>query len=126
MFAIVHVCVVVVVPRWYCIYHFITCIYNSTEYSCLFYTSHQKETIVGIDLGTTNSLIAIVREDTRQPLALREIDGLTLVPSIVHFDEYGGATVGNTAKEKLIAEPHRTIYSAKRLMGCLLYTSRCV
>lgn len=77
----------------------------------------QKETIVGIDLGTTNSLIAIVREDTRQPLALREIDGLTLVPSIVHFDEYGGATVGNTAKEKLIAEPHRTIYSAKRLMG---------
>lgn len=77
----------------------------------------QKETIVGIDLGTTNSLIAIVREDTRQPLALREIDGLTLVPSIVHFDEYGGATVGNNAKEKLIAEPHRTIYSAKRLMG---------
>ena len=77
----------------------------------------QKETIVGIDLGTTNSLIAIVREDTRQPLALREIDGLTLVPSIVHFDEYGGATVGNPAREKLIAEPHRTIYSAKRLMG---------
>ncbi len=77
----------------------------------------QKETIVGIDLGTTNSLIAIVREDTRQPLALREIDGLTLVPSIVHFDEYGGVTVGNPAREKLIAEPHRTIYSAKRLMG---------
>ncbi|OSZ82017.1 Fe-S protein assembly chaperone HscA [Chitinophagaceae bacterium IBVUCB1] len=77
----------------------------------------QKETIVGIDLGTTNSLIAIVREDTRQPLALREVDGLTLVPSIVHFDEYGGATVGNPARQKLIAEPHRTIYSAKRLMG---------
>lgn len=77
----------------------------------------QNETIVGIDLGTTNSLIAIVREDTRQPLALREIDGLTLVPSIIHFDEYGGVTVGNPAREKLIAEPHRTIYSAKRLMG---------
>jgi molecular chaperone HscA len=77
----------------------------------------QKETIVGIDLGTTNSLIAIVREDTRQPLALREIDGLTLVPSIIHFDEAGNITVGNAAKEKLIAEPHRTIYSVKRLMG---------
>lgn len=77
----------------------------------------QNETIVGIDLGTTNSLIAIVREDTRQPLALREIDGLTLVPSIIHFDEYGGVTVGNPAREKLIAEPHLTIYSAKRLMG---------
>jgi molecular chaperone HscA len=77
----------------------------------------QKEVIVGIDLGTTNSLIAIVREDTRQPIALREVDGLTLVPSIVHFDEIGNITVGNPAREKLIAEPHRTIYSAKRLMG---------
>src|SRR6185312_11779452 len=77
----------------------------------------QEETIVGIDLGTTNSLIAIVRQDTRQPIALREVDGLTLVPSIVHFDEYRGATVGNKAKELLVAEPERTIYSVKRLMG---------
>jgi molecular chaperone HscA len=77
----------------------------------------QEETIVGIDLGTTNSLIAIVRSDTHQPIALREIDGLTLVPSIVHFDTYGNVTVGNPAKELLVAEPERTIYSAKRLMG---------
>jgi molecular chaperone HscA len=77
----------------------------------------EEEIIVGIDLGTTNSLIAIVRKDERQPIALRETDGLTLVPSIVHFDEHGNVTVGNPAKEKLIEEPHRTIYSAKRLMG---------
>ncbi len=77
----------------------------------------QKEIIVGIDLGTTNSLIAIVRTDTREPIALREIDGLTLVPSIVHFDAYGNVTVGNPAKELLIKEPERTIYSVKRLMG---------
>ena len=77
----------------------------------------QKEAIVGIDLGTTNSLIAIVREDTRQPIALREVDGLTLVPSIVHFDTTGNVTVGSAAKEHLIAEPERTIYSVKRLMG---------
>lgn len=76
-----------------------------------------EEIIVGIDLGTTNSLIAIVRNDTRQPLALKETDGLTLVPSIVHFDEYGNTTVGNAAKEKLLAQPERTIYSVKRLMG---------
>lgn len=76
-----------------------------------------EEIIVGIDLGTTNSLIAIVRNDTRQPLALKETDGLTLVPSIVHFDEYGNTTVGTAAKEKLVAEPERTIYSVKRLMG---------
>jgi molecular chaperone HscA len=77
----------------------------------------QNDTIVGIDLGTTNSLIAIVRQDTHEPIALREIDGLTLVPSIVHFDEYGNVSVGNVAKEKLVTEPHRTIYSVKRLMG---------
>lgn len=77
----------------------------------------QQETIVGIDLGTTNSLIAIVREDTKQPIALREIDGLTLVPSIVYFDEMGGAEVGNTARTMLLRAPERTIYSAKRLMG---------
>lgn len=77
----------------------------------------QKDTIVGIDLGTTNSLIAIVRPDERQPIALRETDGLTLVPSIVHFDKEGNVTVGNAAKQLLVAEPERTIYSAKRLMG---------
>jgi Fe-S protein assembly chaperone HscA len=77
----------------------------------------QEETIVGIDLGTTNSLIAIVRADTHQPIALKETDGLALVPSIVHFDEYGNTTVGNPAKKLLLAEPERTIYSVKRLMG---------
>src|SRR3954469_8488838 len=77
----------------------------------------QEETIVGIDLGTTNSLIAIVRGDTHEPIALKETDGLALVPSIVHFDEYGNATVGNPAKELLITQPERTIYSVKRLMG---------
>jgi molecular chaperone HscA len=77
----------------------------------------QEETIVGIDLGTTNSLIAIVHPDTKQPIALKEIDGLTLVPSIVNFDEYGNPSVGAIARERLIAEPERTIYSVKRLMG---------
>jgi molecular chaperone HscA len=77
----------------------------------------QQEIIVGIDLGTTNSLIAIVRSDTHEPIALREIDGLTLVPSIVHFDAMGGVTVGNPAKGLLVKEPERTIYSVKRLMG---------
>lgn len=79
----------------------------------------EEEIIVGIDLGTTNSLIAIVREDDgqRRPIALRETDGLTLVPSIVHFGRNGEVHVGNEAKEHLVAEPERTIYSVKRLMG---------
>jgi molecular chaperone HscA len=77
----------------------------------------KTETIVGIDLGTTNSLIAIVREDTKKAIALREIDGLTLVPSVVHFDQFGNPSVGIAAAEKLISDPQNTIYSVKRLMG---------
>lgn len=77
----------------------------------------KSESIVGIDLGTTNSLIAIVREDSKKAIALREIDGLTLVPSVVHFDEFGNPSVGITASEKLISDPKNTIYSVKRLMG---------
>ena len=70
-------------------------------------------------MGTTNSLIAIVREDegVRRPVALRETDGLTLVPSIIHFGANGDVHVGTEAREKLIQEPERTIYSVKRLMG---------
>ncbi len=79
----------------------------------------EEEMIVGIDLGTTNSLIAIVRDEdgARRPIALRETDGLTLVPSIVHFGKNDEVHVGNEAREHLIAEPERTIYSVKRLMG---------
>jgi molecular chaperone HscA len=79
----------------------------------------EKEAIVGIDLGTTNSLVAIVREDdgVRHPVALRETDGLTLVPSVVYFGPDGTAKVGTEAKEHLVTDPERTVYSAKRLMG---------
>lgn len=77
----------------------------------------KNDTIVGIDLGTTNSLIAIVREDSKQAIALKEIDGLALVPSVVHFDTFGNPSVGSKAAEKLISEPQNTIYSVKRLMG---------
>jgi molecular chaperone HscA len=77
----------------------------------------QAEMIVGIDLGTTNSLVAIIHPDTKQPTALREFDGSSIVPSVVHFDEYGNAEVGERAKPFLEADPANTIFSAKRLMG---------
>ena len=77
----------------------------------------QAEIIVGIDLGTTNSLVAIIHPDTRQPLALKEHDSSSLVPSVVHFDAQGNVTVGEAAKKFLITEPQNTIFSAKRLMG---------
>ena len=77
----------------------------------------KEEIIVGIDLGTTNSLIAIIHPDTRQAVALKEHDSSSLVPSIVYFDKIGNVIVGNEAKEFLITSPERTIFSAKRLLG---------
>ena len=77
----------------------------------------KQEMIVGIDLGTTNSLVAIIHPDTKQPVALKEFDGLSLVPSIIHFDTSGHITVGDDARKYLLKEPHNTIFSIKRLMG---------
>lgn len=77
----------------------------------------QNEMIVGIDLGTTNSLVAIIHPETRQPVVLKEHDGVSLVPSIVHFGEQGQVTVGDEAKKFLVTEPQHTIFSVKRLMG---------
>lgn len=77
----------------------------------------KEEIIVGIDLGTTNSLVAIIHPETKQPVALKEHNTSSLVPSIIHFDEIGNVTVGEKAKNYLISEPQNTIFSAKRLMG---------
>jgi len=77
----------------------------------------QQELIVGIDLGTTNSLVAFIHPETRKPVALKDVGGASLLPSIIYFDESDSAIVGDQAKEKLIQEPERTIFSAKRLMG---------
>ncbi len=77
----------------------------------------QDEMIVGIDLGTTNSLVAIIHPETKQPVALKEHDSSSLVPSVVHFDETGNIVVGEEAKMQLISQPQNTIFSAKRLMG---------
>jgi molecular chaperone HscA len=77
----------------------------------------KEEMIVGIDLGTTNSLVAIIHPETKKPVALREHDSSSLVPSVVHFDETGNAVVGETARQYLETDPANTIFSAKRLMG---------
>jgi molecular chaperone DnaK len=85
--------------------------------------------VVGIDLGTTNSLVAYMQGDA--PVVIPGVDGSNLVPSVVALDpmpapmpsslsEGGGrpsVTVGNTARKALIETPERVIYSVKRLMG---------
>lgn len=77
----------------------------------------KAEMIVGIDLGTTNSLVAIIHPETKQPVALKEHDSSSLVPSVVHFDVFGNPEVGQGAKQFLETDPANTIFSAKRLMG---------
>ncbi len=73
------------------------------------------EHIVGIDLGTTNSLVAYMEGD--RPVVIPGEDGSNLVPSIVALDESGQIVVGNAARKYLIETPDHTIYSVKRLMG---------
>lgn len=77
----------------------------------------QAEMIVGIDLGTTNSLVAIIHPESKLPVALKEFNTSSLVPSVVHFDAFGNAEVGENAKQYLETDPSNTIFSAKRLMG---------
>jgi molecular chaperone HscA len=77
----------------------------------------QAEMIVGIDLGTTNSLIAIVHPETKQPICLKEHNANSIVPSIIYFDENNNIVVGEEAEKKLELNPENTIFSAKRLMG---------
>ncbi|HEX8507773.1 MAG TPA: Fe-S protein assembly chaperone HscA [Hymenobacter sp.] len=81
-------------------------------------TFQQEEIIVGIDLGTTNSLVAYVHPDSRQPVAINDQGRGSIVPSVVHFPADGAdPVVGTEAREFLLTDPQRTIYSVKRLLG---------
>jgi Fe-S protein assembly chaperone HscA len=72
--------------------------------------------VVGIDLGTTNSLVAYVAHDGA-PRVVRDKSGDGLVPSIVSLDSSGAALVGREAARRLLTDPARTVYSVKRFMG---------
>jgi Fe-S protein assembly chaperone HscA len=73
--------------------------------------------IVGIDLGTTNSLVAYLDAQTKTPKCIEGPHGSTLCPSIVSLDPDGNIIVGEAARRRLLTQPERTIYSVKRLMG---------
>lgn len=76
----------------------------------------KEEIIVGIDLGTTNSLVAFINPD-KNPQVINDAGKGVLVPSVVHFGNTGDVLVGNEAKEFLITDPQNTIFSVKRLLG---------
>ena len=78
--------------------------------------NNEDQTILGIDLGTTNSLVAVWQED--RPVVLRPEewnDGR--IPSVLHFPEEGGVVVGRNARALAADEPENTLFSVKRLMG---------
>lgn len=76
----------------------------------------KEELIVGIDLGTTNSLVAFINPDGN-PQVINDTGKGLLVPSVIHFQPDGSVIVGNDAKEFLISDPQNTIFSVKRLLG---------
>jgi Fe-S protein assembly chaperone HscA len=71
--------------------------------------------VVGIDLGTTNSLVAYVKDGT--PYVIRDRSGDGLVPSIVSASGDGTIYVGREAQRRLLTDPRHTVYSVKRFMG---------
>jgi molecular chaperone DnaK len=73
--------------------------------------------IVGIDLGTTYSLIAYLDKESGQPRCIPGPYGTPLLPSTVSVDAGGAIVVGEPARRRLLTQPERTIYSVKRLMG---------
>jgi Fe-S protein assembly chaperone HscA len=73
--------------------------------------------IVGIDLGTTNSLVAYTDPQTNAPKCIVGPSGSTLCPSVVSVDADGSVIVGEPARRRLLKQPERSIYSVKRLMG---------
>src|SRR3954464_11900594 len=73
------------------------------------------EMIVGIDLGTTNSLIGVM--DSGFPVLIADQNGDRLTPSVVHIGHNGETLVGKPAARMRVLEPQSTIYSVKRLIG---------
>src|SRR5438132_12601863 len=76
---------------------------------------NNNDRIVGIDLGTTNSLVAYMQGGS--PIVIPGEDGSNLVPSVVALDENDQFIVGNPARKILIEHHERAVYSVKRLMG---------
>jgi molecular chaperone DnaK len=71
--------------------------------------------IIGIDLGTTNSVVAIM--EGKEPKVIPNEEGGRLTPSVVAFDEKGDVLVGQIARRQAITNPENTVYSIKRFMG---------
>jgi len=71
--------------------------------------------IIGIDLGTTNSVVAVM--EGGEPVVIAKAEGSRLTPSVVAVSKNGERTVGQVAKRQAVVNPENTIFSVKRFMG---------
>jgi len=92
---------------------------NASRYLSSQYTSQRgfAGKIVGIDLGTTNSCVAVVEVDGQEPKIIENAEGSRTTPSIVSFTEDGTKLVGMPAKRQAVTNPENTFYATKRLIG---------
>ena len=75
----------------------------------------QGEKIIGIDLGTTNSVVAVM--EGSEPKVIPNAEGNRLTPSVVAFTDNDDTIVGEPARRQAVTNPKRTVYSVKRFMG---------
>jgi len=78
---------------------------------------HASNKIVGIDLGTTNSCVAVVEVDGQEPKIIENAEGSRTTPSVVAFTDDGTKLVGMPAKRQAVTNPENTFYATKRLIG---------
>ena len=75
----------------------------------------ENEKVIGIDLGTTNSVVSVL--EGGEPKVLANQEGNRLTPSVVAFTDQGETLVGEQAKRQAVTNPKNTVYSIKRFMG---------
>ena len=77
----------------------------------------EREPVVGIDLGTTNSVVATVQDG--QAVVIKNRAGNNLTPSMLAVTKSGKRLVGQIAKRQAVTNPEDTVYASKRLIGCV-------
>ena len=80
-----------------------------------------NEYVIGIDLGTSNSCVAVMHDGKVE--VIKDEEGQSIHPSVVHFKEDNSILVGRSAKAQMITSSENTVYSAKRLIGRKFFSS---
>jgi len=94
---------------------FNTLLKRNTAFTATLKNSRSFSNVVGIDLGTTNSCVAVM--ESGQPKVIENAEGARTTPSVVAFDDEGNRLIGDVAKRQAVQNPENTVHAAKRLIG---------